>query len=107
MHYVARVGLNNIYENGVIIYQIALCVKPAILQMGISVTLPTQFPPDEFLQLQFPLKPPLLPQELPRGQVGAAPKSVISLMLQSHTAARTPVKPLPEIPPLVVKIVTV
>lgn len=55
-----------------------------------------------------PLLFPQLPQQGPPiGQAGGAPISVISLTLPSQMPASTPVKPQPEAPPLVVKIVTV
>lgn len=107
----------------------ALCVKLAIASQGITVTLPSQFqPPMPRIprpppQVQVPPHaPPLLPQvqptsppnsgkppqqELPSGQAGGAPISVINFTQPSQMPASTPVKPLPDKPPDFVKIVTV
>lgn len=64
----------------------------------------------------FPLQRPLLQRssrsslhthELPIGHAGAAPMLQSNLMLLQSTDSNTPVKPLPESPPLVVNTVTV
>lgn len=114
------------------IFYIALCVKLAMLSHGITVTEPSQFqpmylprPPPPQLQLPPHAPPHLHPQpsrpnpkpppnsgnppqhELPSGQAGGAPMSVINLTQPSQIPASTPVKPLPESPPDFVKIVTV
>ena len=84
---------------------IALWVNDAILQIGISVIEPSQ-PPQAGPGLQ--LQPPMGPvQQLPSGQEGGNPMDVISLTTDGSTATNTPVKPEPDKPPLVVKIVTV
>lgn len=73
---------------------------------------PPQEPPHE--PPQEPPQPPQLFQPEPpmqllfkRQQEGAAPMRVISLTTLSSTKAKTPVKPAPEMPPDVVKMVTV
>ena len=97
--------INNLIS---ISYYIAECVKQAIEQVGITQTAPRGLP----------IKPPnslsTIPtgvitsvQVLPIGQAGGAPMSANKRTQWQSAVKRTPVKPLPDRPPLVVKIVTV
>jgi len=85
----------------------ALCVKLAILQIGICVIEPSQLPQAVKLKLQ-PHEPMGPLQQEPTGHAGGAPIPVMSLTTPSlPMPASVPVNPDPEIPPLVVKMVTV
>lgn len=84
-----------------------LWTKQAILSIGISQAEPT-FPgkPQLFTKVLRPA-PDGLPQAFPTAQPGAGPMLVMSLTKQGFTSRITPVKPQPDCPPLVVKMVTV
>lgn len=73
----------------------ALCTNDTMRSIGISHTDPG------------PQRANLWLPKHPNGLLGATPMRVISLTMQGVTLRITPVNPLPETPPLVVKIVTV
>jgi len=82
-------------------------VKQAIAQVGITHTAPNGFPSKKPTSLSMPVLVKTSVQVLPIGHAGGAPMSASKRTQLQSTVKSTPVKPLPDNPPLVVKIVTV
>jgi len=85
----------------------AECVNTAIAQVGITQTAPSGLPQKKPSSFSIPIGVITSVQALPIGHAGGAPISAKSLTQLMSTDNSTPVKPLPDKPPLVVKIVTV
>ena len=86
---------------------IAECVNTAIAQVGITQTAPRGLPQKKPSSLSKPRGVMTSVQAEPTGHAGGAPISAKSLTQWQSAESNTPVKPLPESPPLVVKMVTV
>jgi hypothetical protein len=78
-----------------------------LAQIGITHTAPSGLPQKPPMSLFTPIGVIVSQQELPIGQAGGAPMSARSLTQSQSADNKTPLNPLPESPPLVVKIVTV
>ena len=89
------------------VYYIAECVNTAIAHVGITHTAPSGLPQKKPSSFSMPIGVITSVHELPTGQAGGAPMSAKSRTQLMSTDKSTPVKPLPESPPDVVKIVTV
>jgi len=88
-------------------YYIAEWVKQAIAHVGITHTAPNGLPSKKPTSLSIPVLVIISVQVLPIGHAGGAPISASKRTQLQSTVNKTPVKPLPDNPPLVVKIVTV